>query len=277
MADYSSLRRGLQHYWSMDNGSSPYTQWDRMRTANLGMGLYPGTLVPRAEGKIGYATRFSSVSVGANKDASIVFATSPDQMTLSIWFRMDDPTANPVPISSIFGSPPTGAFLLQYINASAMFRFQYVCVAPMPLPGPSVYADVQYTPSSLEWIHAFLFIDVSGQKIGLKINALPTVWTYDPQITVFAKGYSFRLGPQFSGLIDDTAIWYKLLDSNEQSWVWNDGSGLGYDSFAVVADTTTCQEIPCCEDDPYTYEATSATPSGSSTGSDCAYFPMVTI
>ena len=52
---------------------------------------------------------------------------------------------------------------------------------------------------------------------------------------------------------------------------------LAYDDFGVVTEDTTCTETPCCDEDPYTYAASQATPSGSSTGSDCAVVPNVTI
>lgn len=277
MPDYSSLRRGLQHYWSMDNGSYPYTQWDRMRSANLSVFTIPPTGGMRKTGKIGYGANLSASVLGASIAASSIFGTAPSTMTISIWFKMDTPTGNPYPVRSTFGSPLTGEYHLQYLSGTSQFQFSFVNVHPLPIPSTAVTVEVSHVAVAGEWIHALLFLDVTGQKIGLRVNNGTTAWTYSPIITAYAPGYSFQLGPSFSGVIDDTAIWSRLLTDDEQSWLYNDDTGLGYDSFAVVADTANCQEIPCCEEDPYTYQASSATASGSATGSDCAEVPMVTI
>lgn len=277
MPAYSKLKRGLAHYWSLDNSGYPAWQWDRMRTSDLSISGVRPTTGWTQEGKIGLGVNVATSWFGCALPApATLFSSSPPALTISMWFRMDDASASDVPLSSSF-LPPTGGYSLQYLAATSVFRLSVTPATPPPLPAPTVTADVSYTATDGEWFHALMFIDSVHERIGLKINNGTTTWTVNPDVDSVPLGYQLRLGQGFAGVIDDTAMWGRILTDNECELLWNGGLGVGYEDWTDDEAETSCKEIPCCDTDPYTYVAKTATSSGATTGSDCATVPFVTI
>lgn len=256
-ADYSSLKRHLLSYWKFDNdtGNASPQQWDlgskRFHIGDVGYSIERLFGPPYQAGKIGRARKSrnednTSGNTQITRFSNYGATAVPVPFTFGGWFKF---TANGATPPALYAPMGFEGADFQWLNDNTVkFRFQ-------DSVGNS--ASLTSAPIALDEWHFILCSISSGWVMSLRIdNGTPIEQQFTGIGTAPLGRVEFRC---LHNWVDDSFIYGRILDQEEQGWLWNEGNGLSIDDFGPVVDETGCQAIPCCETDPFGYAALSAT------------------
>lgn len=258
--DFSSLHRKLLSYWKFDNGQgwqsdpgaiipSP-AQWDygkyRRHIYHTGFSterLFGNIIVP---GKLGGCIRPNEGGGASHITAFADYLAAPlaPPFTFGGWFKFTRQGAGPFPAGfyPFFGWQKQN---LQWL-ANSTVRLNYGSAA-----GPNGFVDSAVLTHD-EW--------------HLIIGSISEDWVFRLRIDNGAPVVALNLGDTTPddvsrvelrclwNYVDDSFIYNRLLNEEEEEQLWNDGAGLSIDDFIEQA-ASDCQAIPCCEENPFAYMA----------------------
>jgi hypothetical protein len=124
---------------------------------------------------------------------------------------------------------PSREYVMNYDNGTTQFSF---FVSPSGTSAVVVQASNFGTPSTATWYHLIAWHDSVNNQIGIAVNA-GTPNTTSHTTGVQDSNGPFQIGARnaganWDGLIDEVAIWKKVLTSDERTWLYNSGNGRSY-------------------------------------------------
>ncbi|MEU6073654.1 glycerophosphodiester phosphodiesterase family protein [Micromonospora sp. NPDC047074] len=226
------LSRNLIAHWTFDDtgkgwrkgitsGDTPNPRQDGRLT---GYGLKAD---PSTGGKLGGAVEFDGWREYVDVPAIVVPAGS-GALTASTWFK---PAAPGSTRQTIFETSGQWSISLELTAGTGRLKFSIQ-------DGTEIIAESGTTPTANEWHHAALTYDAAAGQARLYFDgAEVTSFPYDAKepvtsTTGLASNTGLHFGTHrdandrwFSGAIDDTAIWNRVLTGGEIDWLWNGGLG----------------------------------------------------
>lgn len=227
-AEGTTLLDNLQAYWRMSEASG-----------NVVDVVNSYTLTPtnsptyRAEGKLGYAISFSRTSdqrfEGYSAVSNLIDSFGYNDVSISMWVKITGDTNT---ARGIFYLRGTNTIYL-YADTSNKIR------GYTNLPGSSTYIAANSSASSDVWYHVVLRLDRDGLMTLYINNQLQTatldISSYSGTNIVnggtpyaYIGNYGTSSSYAFTGVIDDIAVYNRLLTPTEVSQLYNDGNGLAY-------------------------------------------------
>lgn len=273
----NTLKNDLVAYWKLDETiSSSNTLPDAIGSHQMAV-----KNVSQITGKVGKALRityqaistFSGMRVDRNADLEFT-----GDFTIQAWIKLYNLSVVNQFILEKGGVDVIGYSLLYGTLGSASgicFRIG------KGLPVPIVLGSDSFVPNTLEpsqWIHVLAWWKQSDGSLHLRLNHgtighLVTGGSlqHDPTEPIDFGQYDITTGSAVGTDIelDEIAIWNRLLTSQEQDFLWNDGDGQSIPLGALVP----CKETVCCEDDPFAFQ--SHIGSGGGFDSECDPAPTV--
>lgn len=240
----AAITTNLEAWWNMDEDADIRHDW------HGGHHLSDNATVSAAQSNTSQAAKF----VTANSEY-LDIATSPfdfnSDWTISGWFNLTSVGGAVYPCilsSATGGTAATLEVLLEFDDASDD-KLRLYC-------GQSTaYKNVAWGTAlgAGEWHHFIIYYDVSATTIGISVDNGTAVENNAVTINSLASPF-FRIGRwatgadrYFDGLIDEVAIWSRLLSADEKTWLYNSGAGRSYDDalsqsvqvFDTFTDTST--------------------------------------
>lgn len=226
----SSLLTGLVSWWSLDETSG--TRYDSHGSVDL----TDNATVGYAAGKQGNAADFEiSNNEYLNNTSAADLDNSSGDLTVSLWFNAESFS------SSIFQR----LFHLTQSTGAAIFAVQLFKSTGSPANAPYVLAyntsrsgEFQASttsPSTGVWYHVIASWDSSADEMSIRVNnGTPSTKIHtgggpmDTGIVRVYLGSESTLAQKYDGMIDEVGFWHRLLTEDEQSALYNSGSGIGY-------------------------------------------------
>lgn len=230
-AQGASLRDGLVAYWSLNETSG--TRYDLFSTNHLTVNG-PSDTIAFTGGVIGggISNQYAGSGVTAIRTNFLVntnFVMPTNEMTISTWVYRRSAT-NTVGTSFVTWADP--AFENWGINFTLSCRSNQIGAVAY-YGQESSHVSVQdlylFTNTTNKWWHVVFSSSATQGAHRLFVNGvLRKEDIYDPAIltmnNAIALGGSSLGNSVFNGMIDDTAIWNRVLTSNEVSQIYADGT-----------------------------------------------------
>jgi concanavalin A-like lectin/glucanase superfamily protein len=229
-----ALTTDLQAFWELEEASG--TRDDAHSTNDLA----DNNTVTSGTGKVGTAASFAS----ANSEFLSIADNAPlsggnVDFTICAWVKMASKTGYQAFVAKTGGSE-NAEYELGYDQPADRFAFQATGDANWANKSSAIDA-VLGSPSTGTWYFLIGYHDAATDVVGVRINN-GSATTAALTIGVSNTNASFRIGSwdgNFSfvdGLVDQVGFWRRLLTSDEQTWLYNSGSGRSYAD--IVAEST---------------------------------------
>ena len=228
-----ALSDNLIEIWKLDEASG-----GALATIDSGNNLTDNNSVGADTGKISGARSFSNASskyLSCASNASL--QTGNIDFTLAAWIN---PSVVPPASDRIIAAKgQTNWMEYEWVieTKRATFYAYYDDVGG----GSSVKANNFGDLSVDTWYFVVAWHDSVNNIIGISVNGTSNTLSYSSGCT--AGNSDFRIGAgnnsgvfaPFDGLIDELAFWKRVLTSDEQTQLYNGGSGLAYELWDVTA------------------------------------------
>lgn len=224
-----ALTDNLISVWEMDEASGNAVDSHGSNTLTESVGT-----IGAATGKIGGARDFERLdseyfNIADNADLSM----GDIDFTISAWVNLESVGGNN---QIIVGKDQNAAgdreYNLYYRGSTSTFTFE---TFSSPNSSTNLSASSFGTPSTGTWYFVVAWYDAAANTMNICVN--------DGAVDSTAKGTlqasgsaPFRIGARayatienyFDGMIDQVAIWKRVLTSDERTSLYNSGSGLAY-------------------------------------------------
>ena len=211
------LADDLISYWALDEASG--NALDSHGTNEL---TEASGTIEAASGKVGGARDLEAADTEffalADND-SVSFGDEP--FTLQAWVNLETQGFNWV--FQKYDGVASCEYQLQYNVVSGGMTFR---VSPDGLDASAVEV-VTAALSTGTWYLVHAWHDPVANEIGISVNAGAPV-TASHSGGVFDGSALFRLGFIYDGLVDEAAIWGRVLTSDDRTNLYNGGLGLAY-------------------------------------------------
>lgn len=226
-----ALTDNLISVWEMDEASGNALDSHGSNTLTETSGT-----IGAATGKINGARDFEATGdteyfeIADNADVSV----GDTDWTISVWVYGETLASNPVIASKGWSATPgaNSEFALFYSTSNSRFRFD----ARGSTTTTTVNATNHGAASAGNWYHVVAWHDSVNNVIGISINAGTENTTaktdgVNDGTASFVVGSSPSQSFYWDGLIDQVAIWRRVLTSDERTSLYNSGDGLAYSSW----------------------------------------------
>lgn len=225
-----ALTDNLISVWEMDEASGDAVDSHGSNTLTETSGTIAATT-----GKINGARDFEATGdseyfeIADNADVSI----GDTDWTISAWVYGETLASNPVIASKGWSNTPdaNSEFVIYYSTSASRFRVDFRGSSTT-----NVNATNHGAASAGNWYHVVAWHDSVNNIIGIAVNA-GTANTFSKTDGVNDGTASFVVGSSpsqslyWDGLIDQVAIWRRVLTSDERTSLYNSGNGLAYSSW----------------------------------------------
>lgn len=218
----------LQAWWKLDevsNGSAPITRNDS-RGANH---LTDSNNTASGTGKISNGADFEATSTQWLSIAdNAALSTGDIDFTLACWVKLESVGANRTVVAKVGGSSATDEYSVYYDHAAGRFKFYTGGTAYKIVTANNLGA-----PNLDTWYFIVAWHDAAGDTVNIQINngtadSLATSNVGPNNSTsAFSLGVYKPSAPQdyFDGVIDEVAMWKRVLSAAEKTWLYNSGTG----------------------------------------------------
>lgn len=221
LAKYN-LRKQLYSYYSLDESSGTRKDGNNHYSGG-GADLTDHNTVAAAAGKLGQAGdfEFSNSEYLDTTAAHGVGSTgiTAGQFTISCWVNLESSGVRVI-------ASEQNTYQLYYDSGTSRFTFRLLAGPSSPLT--SCVANAFGAPSLATWYHIFAWTDGSGWN-GIRINDTAENMALrggNPSATAnLFVGANQTPAGFFDGLIDELAIWQRMLTSKEMTAIYNAGRG----------------------------------------------------
>lgn len=220
--DYGiTLKDSLKAYWALEDVSDSYG-------SNT---LTNGTSVTFVAGKVNNAASFSAASNQYLTIADNANLTMGDiDFTVSCWAYASSFTNAVNGVVSKYGGAGSREWTIYWQNASTPDAF----VSRISSDGTAVVTITTTAEGLVEtWYHLVMWYDKTKDSLYLQINngtiyqASHSGGAYNSSVALLI-GRNTGTSDDWSGLIDEVAIWKRTLLPAERSYLYNSGSGRTY-------------------------------------------------
>ncbi len=218
----------LLNYWSLDEASGDALP------AHGSMTLTDTNTVGAASGKVSGARDFEADNVEyfSHTDHADLSAGDTD-FTFQAWVNLESKSlgSNTRVIFRKWDGAGTEYILWYDAGTLATDRFSWVVRGSGTLS--HVEANVLGSPSIATWYLIHAWHDSVNNEIGIAVNAGTADTTahsagVDDTAAVFYIGHEDGASDEWDGLLDECAMWRKVLTSAERTWLYNSGAGRSY-------------------------------------------------
>ena len=222
------LTSDLIGYWALDelSGAAIDSHGDNDLTAVNA----PGTVA----GKINTSRDFVSASNKCFTSSSTDFPLNTDPFSLSVWVKLTASVSNQMVVTRWNQASLSTSHYQLFASPSLGWRFILMRngATPVAVNGPSVITNV--------WTHILCY-SIPGVEIGIRVNGGSVATTASASATTNTAS-EIVLGSRnngasrdfyWQGQIDELAFWGRVISSDEQLAVYNDGDALSYSQFAA--------------------------------------------
>lgn len=212
----SSLLTGLVHYWTLDEASG--TRADSVGGATL----TDNNTVTSTTGVHGSA---ASVISGNSEYLSVTSFSLPSTPTVSFWFKGTD--------SNSF----SGLFSLGAFGNSTFTAFKDSGAGAIRFTISNGSGQVAVASASGKWDGAFHHVVAwvsADAKAHLVVDGVESVSAGALTGTLFVGPATLQIGRQIdnlTGVVDEVAVWSRVLTPDERATLYNSGAGKFYPSF----------------------------------------------
>lgn len=219
--NFSTLSNGLLGYWR-NEGTHDIIEED---TNN---GILTDSGGTKVQAHIGSGVQFASASTERWTHADdALFEIADNDRTMAFWVNMTTKSADMVIAAKNDGT--NSDWQLLYNQTADRFRF----AAWNGGVETTVNADNLGSPSTDTWYLIVIKHDPTANTISIQVNngtANSTGFTggTDTDGAVFSLGARSDGSLYFNGIIDDWAIWNRLLTAGELTTLYSNGNGIGY-------------------------------------------------
>ena len=237
----ASLLTSLEAYWSLDEAEG-----ERVDSHSNGYNLYPYPLLDAVAGKVGNGLDFDNASdnsvriLNADMDGLVL---GDEDFTWQAWVKLDTKTTDRVVLGQWLTGSANRAYQIFYDVGTDRYQF---LLAPTGT-GASVVtlsADEHGSPATGVWTHIIAWHDATANTMSISINnetadsTAVTGGAYDGSITDFYIGWSAGAGAagHWDGVINEVAIWKKVLANGERTALYNQSDGLAYSAYGDIAE-----------------------------------------
>jgi len=193
------LKRGLINYWPM-NGSSI-----DVIGANDGV----DTSINYVDGKVEECADFNGAT--SEIDISTITITTSDKNTISLWFN-----TNSFPLVLLTGVPGGQP----YIGAITTTQSYLSCVSP----SEEVFFSFNFS-TGIWYNHVWVFNNGTIKLFVNGVESITGVKSFTGQF-YFNKIGGYNAGYDINGLVDEIAVWNRVLSENEILGLYNNGIGI---------------------------------------------------
>ena len=234
----SSLKTGLQACWELDEASGT-TSYDSHGSND---GSITGCTVNQA-GKINKAYEFNGTSSSGgyvNYPTPSTLGIASGDFSVSLWFFIDaEPRTTAELFNNRFGTLVINDFIYEYRWYSSTNKLQILLIK---YPS-NVLINFYSSALALDtWYHAVvtfnrttrtmsLYVNSSADGSGAHSSSYDGFTFKDNSVTIGAIKDNSTLGGYTDGLMDQVAVWTRVLTTDDISALYNSGSGLAYSSW----------------------------------------------
>lgn len=221
----TTLTTGLQAVWSMNDASAPIT--DELGNYNsTGVG---GTLSYGETGILGDCILGDGGSSSYAEFGDILPMGLSD-VSLSVWFKSIDS------IGGITGQSSAGNNGCYFIELSSgnVRAFSRLNGSTYLITGSSANDGDWHLGIVTFDRDGFMRLYLDNSEVGTALD-ISSQSAYDAPgsgyFDMFARRATTTLANFLNGYIDQSAVWYKVLSSEERGLLWNSGNGLSFDNW----------------------------------------------
>jgi hypothetical protein len=223
----------LVAYWKMEEASGSRASEVNSHT------LADNNTVTQATGKLGNAAQFTAanseyLSIADNADVS----AGDVDWTLGLWVYLDSTAGSQTILAK--GDGGSGEFVFKYrAESSGFFKFEVYGASGFGSPGV-VSTEFVVLPTASTWYFILLRHDATANTLTIAVNnGTPISVSHSAGIYngtgAFTVGGWPTFSEYFTGRIDSLGIWKRVLSSQDQTDLYNGGTGLEY---PFAGDTT---------------------------------------
>lgn len=223
------LKTSLVAYWNMEQDPALFPIHDQTGNGNHLTGANGPILTT---GKVGQAIEFNGINQYLAIDSNSGFSHQGDEFTAFVWFKPLTLAHQAVIAASTewgIGTVLVGGSF--FINVA--IEDEEVTITDVPLEEGN-------------WYFIVLGYNASDSYVWASVNLSPRVQEFQSSLTPSASGFSMA-GSAAIGwancIIDDSAMFRRLLSDSEIRAIYNKGKGLPFEDWDAP---DNCPRIECC-------------------------------
>jgi hypothetical protein len=219
------LADGLLSYWPLDEASATSNAIDRHGANDLTQVLGPYV----ATGKISGGRDFES-TVAQHFNGGNILSLGDTDFTFQAWVKFESLTGYPAIISRWDYAGSKREYTLEATVATNQFQWYVFGTSAV-----SLYASNFGTITTGVWYLVHCWHDATNNQIGISVNAgTPNTLSHSAGVAQYTTDFMLgRLTTNDSsslldGVLDEVAVWNRVLTSAERTQLYNGGNGLAY-------------------------------------------------
>jgi concanavalin A-like lectin/glucanase superfamily protein len=230
-----ALKDSLVFYCKMDAASGNETDVIGGRTLTETSGT-----IPSVAGRVNAARDFEAGDTEyftVADDAGLSMGNI--DFTLAAWVNLESKAADQTILGKWAGTPGS-EYILQYLTGIDRFIFAVSDNGSYLTHFAQVNANAHGSVSTATWLHVVAWHDATANVIAIAVNggsSSTTSWStgvFDG-VSNFTIGRNDEGGIQyFDGLIDEVAVWKRVLSLAERQQLYNGGGGLPLEAWDAV-------------------------------------------
>jgi hypothetical protein len=226
-----SLLTSLISWWALNEASGNAVDSHGANTLTETSGT-----IASATGKVGNCRDFEAGDTEYFERADNADLSTGDiDFTIACWLQLESKPANPMEAASKFNRTENQReYTLGWLNTTDRLRFLVSSDGGNTNVGQAT-ANNLGAPSTGVWYFVVCWHDAAANTVNIQVNN-GTVDSTAYSLGVLDGSSAFRLGAVsdttaalfWDGLLDEVAIWKRVLTTDEKTWLYNGDNGRSY-------------------------------------------------